>query len=112
MPPVDGRRLFHAIVLMGVSLTGGAIASCGGGTETSGQTDAGGDAKIADGAYDGIRYNGDAYSNIGYNGDAHSHIGVDSSPGDAPYADISADGPTDAQDEPECYPCIAPAGGG
>lgn len=116
MPTPDGHRLFKAIVLMGVSLTGGAgvlvasggaVASCGGSVS----------AGAVDAHYADISVNPqDGYSHIGFNGDAYGQISIDAqsvdgSQGDAHYDVIATDAATaDAPDAPECYPCIAPAG--
>jgi hypothetical protein len=129
-PPVapDRGRLFHAIVLMGASLTG-TVVSCGGATDVE-RDDAGTDSG-ADGlgngpdgnaghdggntedVYVGIRGGGmDAFSTIFPDtgtGDVYSNI--DSASTDAHF--FPDEGPPDvhdAKDEPECYPCIAPAG--
>ena len=111
MLPTDGHRLFHAIVLMGVSLTGGAVASCGGSTATLS------DAGPRDGAVD------DAYAHISIDvaDTGYSHIdaavydaiafGLDHYPvisADSGVLDSSHDAPADTQGQDECYPCIAP----
>jgi hypothetical protein len=111
MPPADGHRLFHAIVLMGVSLTGGAVASCGGSTATL--SDAGPHDGAVDDAYNNIGV--DAYGQISFNQpdvydhidaaavDHYSGIHIDSGVEDSPH-----DAPADVPGDDGCYPCIAP----
>jgi hypothetical protein len=83
-------RLFHAIVVMGASLTAGSLVSCGA-TATLGDVDGGGkepltDAHPADDAYVGI---------TGYFPDAHGHVAVDG-------------GGVDSGTPDACYACISP----
>jgi hypothetical protein len=114
MHPPDAGRLFHAIVLMGVSLTG-AIASCGGATASD--NGSGKDA-AAEGSYDGIScgsYCGivgsgpDGYSQISsYHPDSQADT-IDSAT-DVSRPDSDAAPPLDAPADDGCYPCIAPQG--
>ncbi len=82
--------------------------------------DAGGDGNVADDAYVGISYvpvGGDArtddhYELIDAATDDHPER-IDGPTRDVRYDVVAADADaaaSDAPDEPECYPCIAPAG--
>src|SRR5262249_42861149 len=99
-------RLFHAIVAMGVALTGGVPAG-GGGTSGGEQ-----DAAATDGCSSGSKGCDDAYAHIAYNGDANAgdaYVGISIAPdtGTDGYPQIGID--TGIQDAPpDCYPCIAP----
>jgi hypothetical protein len=108
MPPTDTGRLFHAIVLMGVSLTGGAIASCGGATS---QDEGSHKDAAADAPYDGIVAADGHYADI-VAPDGYSQIGIyqPDSPSDVNHPDSDAATPLDAPADDGCYPCIAPAG--
>ena len=104
MPPADGHRLFHAIVLMGVSLTGGAVASCGG--STAALSDGGPhDGAVDDASYDPISFNQpDVYNHIDAAAvDHYSGIHIDSG-----VEGSSHDAPADVPGDDGCYPCIAP----
>jgi hypothetical protein len=95
-------RLFHAIVSMGVALTGG-IAACGGDTG-SGEAD----AAAVDGRYDGI-VAPDVYAQISIGRDVYNGISVDAAPRRDTGIDTDALIDTGIGDaNGDCYPCIAP----
>jgi hypothetical protein len=123
MPVARSGRLFHAIVVVGVSLTGGTLASCGETASTAGDVDAGGrdnlaDGGIADGSslFDGNRADrniadsgvvdrsvaDDYYTSIvGYAPDAYVRTPAD--------AALNPDGQVDAAPSVDaCYSCIHP----
>jgi len=103
MATKDGGKLFHAIVLMGVALTGGVAGGACGGTTGGGGGGDGAAEDAADGSYAHISFNGDA----GFPPDSYPQIGFPNTDSSAPQPDSGTmDAPTDTG--PDCYPCIAP----
>ena len=115
MLPAHSHRLFRAIVVMGVSLTGGAVVACGGsdveatpGGGVDAPADASHDACMAGNPLADAKAAEDTYVGISsYLPDVYSSISADAQLLDQSSHDARS---SDAADEPDCYPCIHPAG--
>lgn len=101
--PKRSNKLFHTIVIVGASLTGGAAAiACGSSTDSTCADNTPMPCSYAQIAYnpDAYAHIADGYAQIAYNPDAYAHISIDSGSdtGLVDAADAAADAPSDASD--------------